>query len=393
MLRVSSNCCASKRKRDGKSSWAWRRSKKLILFTHTSRFTTLHRLKTTYRNATPLTTNPLCGCCSQIDVISHFFCWLVFYKCRLCLQPTAIDQESRPASRLLGLGGWRGCRRQPRLLRRYWLGEAKSSRIGTSVQAQDCKSMGVNKWLWNPSAEPSCVVSWTALSLEHDLRLLVHFLPSSCLSCPENGGRRQQLWPGLHSGRAHPHANRRTSDPFHQPGGVHQFLLHLAWTAGGLWVSSLILLTRRTRPRTLPRARWQPKMTQVFQAVTFPNPVRHSACREVSHAQHTNQDCSARTPKHCCDSRNTVPERLLKTKWCFYCVLSWLLKDLFTRQLCSIFFSSLETCCTKVYNIRFFYEHLIFIRWMNLLPLSANEVAHFGAWGCRLCFILRSSAA
>lgn len=188
----------------------------------------------------------------------------IFYKCRLCLKPTAIDQESRPASRLRGLGGWRGCRRQPRLLRRYWLGEAKSSRIGTSVQAQDCKSIGVNKWLWNPSAEPSCVVSWTALSLEHDLRLLIHFLPSSCLSCPENGGRRQQLWPGLHSGRAHPHANRRTSDPFHQPGGVHQFLLHLAWTAGGLWVSSLILLTRRTRPRTLPHARWQPKMTKCF---------------------------------------------------------------------------------------------------------------------------------
>lgn len=96
------------------------------------------------------------------------------------------------------------------------------------------------------------------------------------------------------------------------------------------------------------------KNDQVFQAVTFPNPVRHSACREVSHAQHTNQDCSARTPKHCCDSRNTILERLLKTKWCFYCVLSWLLKDLFTRQLCSIFFSSLGTCCTKVYNIRVF---------------------------------------
>lgn len=260
--------------------------------------------------------------------LTLFCLWLliqtsrIFYKCGLCLKPTAIDQESRPASRLRGLGGRRGCRRQPRLLRRHRLGEAKSSWIGASLQAQDCKSIGVNKWRWNPSAEPSCMVTWTGLSLEHDLRLLIHFLPSSCLSCPENAGRRQQLWPGFHSRGAHPHANRRTSDPLHQPGGVHQFLLHLAWTAGGLWFSSLIPLTRRTQRRTFASCSLTAKNDPVFQAVTFPNPVRGSACREVSHAQHTDQGCSARTPKHCCDSRNTVPKRLLKTKWCFYCVLS-----------------------------------------------------------------------
>lgn len=57
--------------------------KKLILFTHTSRFTTLHRLKTACRNPTDtLTTIPLCGC--------WYFTFLLLFRLWLLTQTSRI---------------------------------------------------------------------------------------------------------------------------------------------------------------------------------------------------------------------------------------------------------------------------------------------------------------
>lgn len=140
-----------------------------------------------------------------------------------------------------------------------------------------------------------------SLFLERHRRLLTHFLPSFCLSRSENTGRREQLWPGLHPGRAHPHAHRRAFPPSPQPGGVPQFLLHLTWTAGGLR-DSWVMVPALNPPWCLLTAR----NDRQLEAVTFPNHVRGSACREVSRLTAH----EPRTPKHCYDSRNTGPEEL-----------------------------------------------------------------------------------
>lgn len=95
--------------------------RKLILFTHASRFTTLHRLKTTYRNAPPHHHHLHFDNKSIVPLLLFHFSFIVsslashsheprLEKCPLCLNPAAADQESCPASRLRGLGGRRGRR-------------------------------------------------------------------------------------------------------------------------------------------------------------------------------------------------------------------------------------------------------------------------------------------
>lgn len=97
--------------------------RKLILFTHTSRFTTLHRLKTTYRNAPPPHHHHHLHLDNKsiVPLLLFHFSFIVsslashsdkprLEKCHLCLNPAAADQESCPASRLRGLGGRRGRR-------------------------------------------------------------------------------------------------------------------------------------------------------------------------------------------------------------------------------------------------------------------------------------------
>lgn len=118
-----SNCCRSKKKKKkgkkvvtGSHLEKWRRSRKKILFTPTLHFTTL-----------PPPSPP------PVTVSS------------LCLKLAAPDQESCATPGLRELGGRRGRRRRPRLLRRHRLGEAQQSEVGTSLQAQDRKSPAVEE--------------------------------------------------------------------------------------------------------------------------------------------------------------------------------------------------------------------------------------------------------